>query len=340
MSVVIAPCREPSLNEALTDFCFDKVSPDREQALALHLLDCDTCWQQLTELLPAVRALKVSPELKPMQVSREALSAVGISGRLDRQFGGHARYAIGISVLFGLEWLVGLWSELGYSYDRFGSLAWRLSLPTGVAAAGVLIAVLRTDVLATRAGSRNGLPRAGGLLLVGLGLLTAALVFILPAERTIDASFQTRTAAGGYFKDVFFIFVPLLVFVVSPFDVVVRLQRELVVGRSESVLKVLTKTTDRLAPRGMVYIPPQLLGAILLVLGVIKLVGTNNMLDALTPGPYANLFTEASYVSTAIWFAIDIWSLVWYTNSLNELKREALALSQLASRSAGEMASS
>ena len=97
---------------------------------------------------------------------------------------------------------------------------------------------------------------------------------------------------------------------------------------------MLTKATDRIVPRGILYVPPQLLGAILLVLGIVKLVGANHMLDALSPGPYANLFTVASYVSTAIWFAIAIWSVVRYLDSLNELKREALALSRLASRSA------
>jgi hypothetical protein len=48
-----------------------------------------------------------------------------------------------------------------------------------------------------RAGSRNGLRRAGGLLLVGLGLLTAVLVFFLPAERTIEARFKRGQLPAG-----------------------------------------------------------------------------------------------------------------------------------------------
>ncbi len=53
------------------------------------------------------------------------------------------------------------------------------------------------------------------------------------------------------------------------------------------------------------------------------------MLDARTPGPYANLFTMASYISTGLWLAIGVISLGWSASTLNELKREALVLARL-----------
>ena len=65
------------------------------------------------------------------------------------------------------------------------------------------------------------------------------------------------------------------------------------------------------------------------MLGIVKVVGTNHMLDALTPGPYAQLFSLAVYVSTALWLSIGIISLAWYSARLNDLKREALALTAL-----------
>jgi len=65
----------------------------------------------------------------------------------------------------------------------------------------------------------------------------------------------------------------------------------------------------------------------------VKIVGTNHMLDALAPGPYAGLFTMAAYISTAIWFAIAVLSLVWYAMRLDDLKREALAANRLSARS-------
>jgi hypothetical protein len=148
-------------------------------------------------------------------------------------------------------------------------------------------------------------------------------MFILPAERTILASFQTRTASAGYFKDAVFIFVPLLLFILPPFHTVIRLQREIAAGHSRQVLSLLSRRGDRITPPGMLYLSPRFLMAILAIGGVAKFAGMNYMLDALTPGPYAHLFSLAAYVSTGLWFAIAMVSLTWYSTCLNELKREA-----------------
>src|SRR5258707_8910945 len=115
-------------------------------------------------------------------------------------------------------------------------------------------------------------------------------MFGLPAERTIQASFQTRTAASGYFKDAELTFAPLLVFFVPAFHTVLRLQRELAAVRPRQVVNLLARRPDSLAPRGMLYLSPRVVAAVLVVYGIVKVAGTNHMLDALTPGPYANLF--------------------------------------------------
>jgi hypothetical protein len=154
------------------------------------------------------------------------------------------------------------------------------------------------------------------------------LVLVLPDERTILASFETRTASGGYLKDIIQIFVPVLVFVVPTFHAVVALQRELRARRHEPVLQLLTGAPEGVAPRGMLHLSPRVLAVILFVLGTWKAVGANHMLDALQPGPYATLFTMAAYVSTALWFAITIGGLAWYVSARNELKRECAAARQ------------
>ena len=45
----------------------------------------------------------------------------------------------------------------------------------------------------------------------------------------------------------------------------------------------------------MVYLSPRFLTTLLLVLGTLKVVGTNYLLDGLTPGPYARLFSVAAH---------------------------------------------
>jgi anti-sigma factor RsiW len=320
------------LGPTLMSYCFGGLSEAEQDAVEQHLMVCDSCWRQFQRLDVAVRALRSSPEVVPTLSAADAVAVFGISRELGRPLGGHAVFVSAIVILFGLEWTVGLWSELGYSYDRFGALAWTLSAPVGLWAGATLLLGLWTDARATRAGKTSGLLWSIFVNLLGLGALVAALVMILPAERTIQASFQTRTAAGGYLKDAEFIFAPLLVFILPTFHTVACLQRELAAGRFQQVLAVFGPRSERVLPRGMLYVPIWVLTTFLLVESVLKITGTNHMLDALTPGPYAQLFSNAAYISTAIWFAIAIAGLWWYCSALNELKREARAIVSLERR--------
>jgi Putative zinc-finger len=318
----------------LTAYCFGALSGREQDAVEQHLMACDVCWAQFQRLDAAVTTLRFDASVRPSFAVRDVTSVLGLSGRLERSFGGHAPFAIGIAVLYGLEWTVGLWSELGYSYDRFGSLAWGLSLPALACVTATVLVAFWVDAKATRSGSVNGLWKSTAVLALGLGALVAALMMILPAERTILASFQTRTAASGYLKDAELIFAPLLVFFVPAFHTVLQLQSDLAAGRPQQVMRLFAPLPDRLVPRGMIYLSPRILGVFLGVYGLVKIVGTNYMLDALTPGTYAQLFTVAAYISTGIGFGIGIVSLAWYSSGLNDLKREAMAVIALERRTA------
>ena len=39
-----------------------------------------------------------------------------MSARLERPFGGHLPFVVTIAILYGTEWMLGLWTDLGYSY--------------------------------------------------------------------------------------------------------------------------------------------------------------------------------------------------------------------------------
>jgi len=319
----------PHLGETLTSYCFGGLSDGKRDEVERHLMACDVCWGEFQHLDAAVRSLRFDRMLRPNVPVNEIVSLLGLSGRLNRIFAGHLVFAIGMALLFGAEWTVGIWSELGYSYDRFGRLAWELSLPVAGWSLTVLLLGLWLDVGTTRKGRSGGLLQSVLALLIGLGVLVAMLLSILPAERTIQASFQTRTAAGGFLKDAIVIFAPLLVFILPSFHAVVALQRLLAGGGYEQALNFFARTPKSLSPRGLIYLSPRSLGLILLVLGIMKVVGANHMLDALTPGPYAQLFSVAAYVSTGLWLAIALWSIAWLSTNLNELKREAVALHAL-----------
>src|SRR4051812_28838298 len=92
-----------------------------------HVLECDECGKDLERLERCVSALRHDPGLRRMTPTPETLSILGLSCRLEEPLGGHWRFAVLIAGLYGLLYAVSVWTELGYSYARFGKLAWLLS---------------------------------------------------------------------------------------------------------------------------------------------------------------------------------------------------------------------
>ena len=148
------------LGQTLTSYCFGGLSDQDRQRVEEHLLGCEACWQEFQTLDAAVRILRFDGALMPTLPVNEMVSLLGLSSRLDRPFGGHATFALTIAGLYGLEWTIGLWSELGYAYDRFGTLAWALSVPVATWAAAALAAALWSDAHTTRTGQATGLIRS------------------------------------------------------------------------------------------------------------------------------------------------------------------------------------
>lgn len=323
-------CATPSIYDALTAYSFDDLTGEDRERVAAHLIECDHCWHEVQRLEACVAALRRDPQLKPLVPSPEVFAVLGLSGRLEQPFGGHRAFVWPIAALYGLLYVAALWTELSYSFDRYGRLVWLLSPVAGFGAAAAILSALALD-------ARTSSQRAAGLgrpilcAITVLGLVTVLLSFLLPSIPTIDAAFQTRSAAAGYQKNVIYYFLPLLLFLLPTFHTVLALQRELRAGRHRAVLDLLSGSGDAVAPRGVWFVPMWLLLAVLLLAAGIGYQGTSYLLDHLTPGPYANLFSIALYIRVALWYVIALTCLGWYQRSLNELKREALAVNRLVS---------
>jgi Putative zinc-finger len=316
------------LGKTLTSYCFGTLSDRDQEAVEEHLMACDVCWDEFQRLDAAVRTLRLDRAVGPASPPAEAISLLGLTGRLNRPFAGHKAFVVVAAILFAVVWTLGVWCELGYAYDRFGGLAWALSVPVSIWVVGSLLIALLFDVKATRIGATTGLLQSTTIMLLASGLLVSIVMFVMPTERTILASIETRTASSGYLKDVGFLFLPLLLFILPSFHAVIALQHELNAGRAHQVLTILSGGPERILPRGMLFLSTRALTMALAVYGTVRLVGTNYMLDALTPGRYAQLFTIVAYLNTGVSLVLATAALVWYAANLNELKREASALTR------------
>jgi hypothetical protein len=322
-------CTNAELQDAVTAYAFDDLEHTDRERVALHVIECDQCWRELRQLEECIAVLSHDVRLNPLQRSPDVLSAIGLAGRVDQTFAGHAVFAIAVSSLFGALWAASVWTELSYSYSAYVSLIWLLTPVAFLGASAALGATLY--VIAQRAASNHasGLAQGSVWCLGGLGVLTLLLALSLPDVQTIAAAFETRSAAGGYVKNVGMYFVPLLLFVLPTFDAVVQLQRHLRAGRHQAVLDLLSRQPHAVAPRGVWILPGWFLVLVLSVAVIVGYQGVHHLLDNLRPGPFAQLFSLALYVRVGLWFLIALIALAWHHAMLNELKREAAIGSKL-----------
>jgi hypothetical protein len=54
---------------------------------------------------------------------------------------------------------------------------------------------------------------------------------------------------------------------------------------------------------------------------------TQDLFDHLKPNPFKNLFMQLALGRTLLFFAIGLFCLLWYSRTLNDIKRECLASS-------------
>ncbi len=119
--------------------------------------------------------------------------------------------------------------------------------------------------------------------------------------------------------------IPLLSLV--PIHFVLAMQHELWSNRIDRVLRLLTSDPMRVTPRGTLFVRPLLAAAIFLLFATWWMIGNAHLLENLEPGPYLALFMVLG-ISRMMIVLITLFAvLIWYARTLNELKREAIAIS-------------
>lgn len=255
-----------------------------------------------------------------LNVSRPAMN------QLASLFGGHLWHVLFSCALYALLYVVALLLEVAYQFDRFGATAVRLAPLVFLWMFVASFVGLSVDATRTRQGRAKGLVIAL-LCFTGSTLaLYVALCAFLPAFPITESSHQSHTAQVAYLKNIGY-FLPLaIVFMFLPFHFVVSLQRELRAGQQRVVRDLLLGKRRSVAPEQTIYLKAWQLALILSGAAVFSLVFTFYLLDHLTPGLYANLFSHLVFWRLLLYFALGLECLLWYAQSLNALKRECLDL--------------
>jgi len=317
-------CPEPEINGLITAYCFGHASEKEQRLVAVHILECRVCWQEVKKLQAAVGVLKTDRSLMKTVSPTDFAAAVGISSKLDQPLGGHLWHGVISGSLFGVLYAVALLVEIAYDFDRYRTGGLLLAPLVFVWVLAASLGGMWLDWRRTSGGLRGGWWMALLVELTGIGLLFAGICLFLPAVPITKLTFQAYTAQAAYLKTMcYFVFLQSL-FAVLPFHFVVGMQRELQEGRHHNALRVLTGDRMGIAPRGVFPIRFWVLTLLLAIIIPVSLFLHHNLMSNLVDAPGMNLFANLLLVRLLLFYFTGVECLIWFHRSLNELKRECL----------------
>ena len=319
-------CVDPPLNRYLTDYCFADLTESDRRLFEAHLIDCDFCWAEVQRLSSAVSVLRFDKALMRSVRPSDLSLLLGMGGRLERLFAGHAKHIVASCVLYSLLYVVGLITEVSYAFDRFGTEALKLAPLVFLWIMASSMAAAFLDWRATVAERRGGLTSSIATFTVAAVVLYAALCFFLPDQPITRMRIQAYTAQGAYLKGIRYTLPLAIIFFCVPYHFVVTQQAALRAGRHGGVLAVLTEQKWAVSVPGAFYSTVRTLWLILLAAVLASIPMTSHLFDNLEPGRYMNLFTHLVQIRWLLYFGLGLECLAWYSRALNDLKRECVVI--------------
>jgi len=322
----MAMCKEPALNARIAELCFNEAEGEDRSALEAHLLVCDECWTEFQRISEAVHVLRSEKTGIEPVMAADLIQLVGLGARLHRRLGGHAFIAGIIAFGFGLMVTLALLVEVAYQWDTY--VDWAPYAAVGVGLVSTAVCLISLDLMRRRliAGHSNSILFALGPIIACAAAVALAVAPFLSADPIVLAKFQTMTARIGWMKSVGqALQIPLLSLL--PFQFVLAMQYELWSNRIDRVLRVLTHDPMGVTPRGVLFVRPVVAAVIFALFATWWIVGNAHLLENLEPGPYLGLFMALGISRMMVVLITLFIVLIWYLRVLNELKREAIAIS-------------
>jgi hypothetical protein len=250
---------------------------------------------------------------------------LGISAKLKFFLGGHSPHAQIACGFYAALFAIALLAEIAYQFDRYGR--------AGILVAGTIfcwifvtsLAGLVVDWKFILAGRNMGLVVALVIFLCAAIIAFVGAYLLLPAATLTELiTTPTATARMAYLKDVIYHFTLIAVFLLPTFHFVLAIQRELQAGRHLQTLYLLTGNKLSVAPRDLAYPRFWFLLAIALAISLYSIYAHHNLMSKLQPGPYQPLFALLVQIRLAFFYILIVKCLYWYSDMLNEIKRECL----------------
>ena len=318
-------CSDPALKSYLVDYCFDGITDQQRRLFEAHLLDCDSCWEEVKRLHEAVEALRSDKSaLNSLTPTRLAM-AFGPSSEAFLPYAGHRLHVYMVSGLYASNFVAVLFLEIAYQCDRLGLMA---SIIAPFVFAFVFGATTWTLFRAVSSSMRTK-PAVGwnSALFLGSGVaLFAALCFFLPNYPVTMTINHAYTAQISYLKDLYYLVPVAVAFIVLPFHFVAAMQRELAEGKHAATLHLISGEKWAVPPRNVVYPRSNFLWIAFFCIVAVSLFLTWHLLDSLVSATYLHLYTILIFIRLALYYGLWFECLCWYHRMLNEIKRECLAV--------------
>lgn len=274
----------------------------------------------MAKLNSAVEVLRFDRELMPPVAGNEAAAAFGLSSRLYEPFAGHRGLVLVSCLVYASLYVMTMWAEIALQYDRYAGRV-VLGMPFVISLMSVTTyAALK--LCWRRAARGDDYSLTFGFLILLTATLTAyGLSWIIMPRIPINGA---STPQEIYVQNIGIDLALITVYLLVPFHFIINLQRELVEGRHQAVLKLLKREKDSVPVRHTIYLRiwPLLIPLASQVFIIWRI--QDQFMRTLAPGKYRVFYVTFAQITWFIYFVLGVSWLIWYYRAINELKRECL----------------
>lgn len=279
----------------------------------------------MQHLSAAVAVLDTDNSLKELVHPPQVASTFGISGQLIESLGGHRLHCLVIAAIYGLLGALCVILEIAYEFDRFAKKGIPFAILAGLWLFGSAWLAFWCDWRLTERGRPHGLKIAFLVFTFGAVACTAAAAYLVLPARSITRLTDTAMPAQiAYTGGLIYHLLVIFIFCLPTFHFILVMQREMLNGRHASVFGLLTQDRSVVPPRGLLF--PRLSYLVFMIAVFMLWRGSAyfSLISKLQPVAYHLLFSVIVHLRLLLYFALIVKGVHWYSNMLDEIKRECL----------------